>query len=270
MASVNGATLTFLEQGTGAPVLFLHGAITDLRMWEGQRETVAAKYRFIALSMRYFGTAPWPDDGAHFSEATHVADIAAFIRMLEAGPVYLVGHSYGSRLALAITFQHPELVRGLFLNEPGLISAVTDPAEREAAVEDRQAGLAPLQAILPTGDATEIARRWSEFSNGAPGAFDSLPAASQTMLVENARTVRLQLSPRVAVNLSCEELGRLRVPVAITKGELTRKFFQITVEAVARCVPGAKLITISGARHRAPMQNSTAFNEALLSYLARH
>lgn len=53
-----------------------------------------------------------------WSHATHVADVADFIRGLKAGPVVLVGQSYGSQIAAIVAAQHPELVRGKFLNEP--------------------------------------------------------------------------------------------------------------------------------------------------------
>jgi hypothetical protein len=61
-ASVNGVTLVYEEQGDGAPVVFIHGCCTDYRAWDAQRQAIAPHYRFIGLNMRYFGTAPWPDD----------------------------------------------------------------------------------------------------------------------------------------------------------------------------------------------------------------
>jgi len=267
--AVNRASLTYLEQGRGPPVVFLHGAVADHRMWEPQRAAVAARYRFIAVTMRYFGTAPWPDSGAHFSQATHVADVAAFIRQLNTGPVYVVGHSYGSLTALALAIQHPQLVRALFLNEPGAAAAVTDSLDREEALRDRR-GITTVAATARGGDRTETARQWTDFVNGSRGSFDSLPAAFQAMIVDNARTVPLQLRPGTQLPLTCGQLAEIRAPVAITRGELTRPYYRITVGAVARCVPGARLIPIRGARHRAPSQNSRAFNEALLSFLERH
>src|SRR6266567_4277199 len=75
---VKGVDLTYLDQGTGAPVVFVHGAFSDLRFWEPQRQAVAQQYRFIALTQRYFGTTPWPDDGKHFAATTHASDLAAF------------------------------------------------------------------------------------------------------------------------------------------------------------------------------------------------
>jgi hypothetical protein len=65
--SVNGTSLAYVEQGQGTPVVFVHGAISDYRTWERQREAFPRRYRYIALSQRYFGTDPWPDNGAKFS-----------------------------------------------------------------------------------------------------------------------------------------------------------------------------------------------------------
>jgi pimeloyl-ACP methyl ester carboxylesterase len=79
-------------------VVFVHGAWMDLRYWEPQRQAVAAQYRFIASSLRYHGTAPWPDAGEHYAGATHVANLVALIREVHAGPVHLVGLSYGQNI----------------------------------------------------------------------------------------------------------------------------------------------------------------------------
>ncbi len=266
---VNGTTLAYLEQGTGTPVVFLHGAFSDHRIWETQREAVAGNYRFIALSMRYFGTAPWPDNGAQFSQATHVADVAAFIRELKLGPVYLVGRSYGASIAVVTALRHPELLRGLFLNEPPLVSALTAPADRTAAAEDLK-GLATVREAVKAGDNNRATRLFADFVNNDPGGFDASASATRAMHLDNARTVPLTLSPASpAIPVSCEQLGQLKIPVAITKGELTRPFLRLAAEGASRCLPGSQLITIKGARHGAPNQQPAAFNEALLAFLAR-
>lgn len=68
---VSGTQIRYIEQGRGEPVVFVHGGVSDHRAWETQRETVAQCYRFIAIDQRYFGAAPWSDDGSQFSQATH-------------------------------------------------------------------------------------------------------------------------------------------------------------------------------------------------------
>ena len=53
--SVNGVELSYIEQGTGAPVVFVHGAWMDLRFWEPQREDCQAVplYRLQPALPRY-------------------------------------------------------------------------------------------------------------------------------------------------------------------------------------------------------------------------
>jgi pimeloyl-ACP methyl ester carboxylesterase len=82
---VNDVSLSYVEQGAGALVVFAHGAFSDLRYWEPQRQAIAAQYRFMAYNARYHGTAPWPDEGQQYVWATRVADLVAFIRQLNTG-----------------------------------------------------------------------------------------------------------------------------------------------------------------------------------------
>ena len=95
-AKIEGATLSYLEQGQGLPVVFVHGSVAVHRTLDAQRDPTARKYRYIAFDQRYFGPAPWPDDGKHFSVTTHVNDLAVFLRQLDVGPAHLVGWSYGA------------------------------------------------------------------------------------------------------------------------------------------------------------------------------
>jgi pimeloyl-ACP methyl ester carboxylesterase len=267
--SVNGTTIRYWEQGKGVPVVFVHGAISDHRYWEPQREVVAKSYRFIALDRRYFGTAPWPDKGALHSQATHVADLAAFIRELKTGPVFLVGTSGGAVVSLITAVHHPELVRGLFLNEPGMESIVTDPSDQKLLSEFRgDPRRAAAQAAARAGNMVEAAKIFAEFANGKTGIFDALPPARKAMHTENARTLGLDLPAPEPI--TCAQIGQLKVAVTVTKGELTKTPSRIIAEAAHRCIPGSQLITIPAAMHGAPWQNSPAFNAALLAFLARN
>ena len=267
--AVNATNISYLEQGNGASVVFVHGAFQDHRIWETQREAIAKRYRFIAIDQRYFGVAPWSDNGTQYSQATHAADLAAFIRQLKVGPVHLVARSYGAGIAITMAVQHPELVRSLVLNEPPLPSILTNPEEQKVVSEDRK-GMATVSAAAKAGNAEEATRLFHDWVNGDPGNFERLSQASKSMLMDNARTVPLHLSAPPPPRVACEQLGQLKMPVMIVKGELTRPFFRVLSEAAHRCIPGSQLVTISNARHGSPNQNPTAFNEALLGFLARN
>src|ERR687897_3057051 len=107
-ARVNGVELEYVEEGAGVPVVFSHGGSSDLRYWEPQRETFAARYRFVAYSRRFHGLREWPAEGDYSAEA-HVADLVEVMRRLSAEPVHLVGFS--TNLALRAALREPGLVR---------------------------------------------------------------------------------------------------------------------------------------------------------------
>jgi pimeloyl-ACP methyl ester carboxylesterase len=267
-ATVNGIDVVFLEQGQGTAVVFVHSSFGDHRTWEGQREAVASRYRYVALSQRYFGTAPWPDSGEKYSVATHVDDLAAFIRELKAGPIHLVGWSYGGTIALTLAVRHPELLKSLFLYEPvGLLSIVTDPAEAKAAAEDTRAILGPAAGANKAGDTAGVVRLFFDGVNGQSGIFETLSPGVQSIFLDNARTAPLFFGAPPAVGPSCIELGQITVPVAVAKGEQTRVFYRILVDAVSRCIPGSSVVIVSHGRHSAPALTPAAFNDALIEFL---
>ena len=135
---VNGVRLQYIEQGSGEPIVFVHGAPHDLRAWEPVREAIAKRYEFIAYNQRYFGTKPWPDEGTNFSIATHADDLAKFITSLNAGPVHLVGWSHGGLVAVIAALSDPSLLRSLVLYEATVISVLpAESPEGKMAREDQ-------------------------------------------------------------------------------------------------------------------------------------
>ena len=170
-ARVNGVDLPYLDQGHGVPVVFVHGIPGDHRLWEGQREAMAERYRFIAPTLRYCGTGPWPDDGAGFSMATHADDLAAFIRQLRGGPAHVVGWSYGGAIGILLAVHHPEWVKSLFVFEPGLATFVTDPADAQVAGEDRKDMRAPAAMAAEAGDTRAAVQLLIDGVAGQPGSL---------------------------------------------------------------------------------------------------
>ena len=265
--SVNGTTIRYVDQGRGAPVVFVHGAISDHRYWEHQRIAIAKRYRFISLDRRYFGTAPWPDTGVRISQATDADDLAAFIRELEIGPAFVVGISGGANVVLITAARHPEAVRAAFVHEPGLRSILTDSVDRQIVREAEQSRGA-ANAAARAGNMSDAARIFVDFARGQPGSFDRLSPALKAMFVDNARV--LSLNPALGVSIACEELGRIRAPATITKGQLTKPMSRVLADAAHRCIPRSQLATIPNAGHGAPTENPSAFNEALLAFLEKH
>jgi pimeloyl-ACP methyl ester carboxylesterase len=265
----NGVDLSYVEQGTGAPVVFVHGAIADLRFWEPQRETFAKAYRFIAYTYRYHGTAPWPDEGAQYSLATHVADLAAFIEALQAGPVHLVGLSYGGELAAHVAMKKPHLIKTLTLAEPALFEVLAGLPEGKEALDSWNKGAAaPIGAALQRGDPVEATKVLATFIEGEPvEMFDKLPPALRQMLLDNARTLPPLFADRPEP-VTRDAVAAIKLPTLIVRGERTPLIFARTNEVVARTIAGSREAVVPNATHVMSYENPAAFNQAVLTFIA--
>jgi pimeloyl-ACP methyl ester carboxylesterase len=267
---VNGVDLAYIDQGTGAPVIFVHGAWMDLRYWEPQRHAIAMQYRFIAYTLRYHGTAPWPDAGQHYSVATHVADLVLLIHQLHAGPVHLVGLSSGGRLVTLAALAHPDLVRSLTLVEPALAELLADLPEAKAGREELRQALELIRTTAHAGEAVQAAKLFFAWGNNqGADAFDRQPEVFRQMILDNARTVSLQLSAPRPPAISRAMLRDLKSPTLVVGGEHSRRHAVLGNEALVQCIPGSRLVVIPQATHLMSHQNPAAFNEALLHFLAQ-
>ena len=266
-----GVGLSYLEQGTGTPVVFVHGSFADLRFWEPQRQAIAQQYRFIAYTRRYHGTTPWADEGENYSAATHAADLAAFIHQLNSGPVHLVALSYGGLLATLVALEHPELLRSITLAEPIIGTLLANIPGGKSALDDQGKVLAAVSGAVKAGDAVQAITLFFEAANNrGAGALDKQPEAVRQMILDNAKTVPLLIAAPATPAVSCATLGGVKVPTLVVGGEQTQRYYSLINEVVVRCLPGSRLVSIPQATHWMSIQNPAAFNEALLQFLAQH
>lgn len=266
---VNGTDLSYVEQGRGVPVVFVHGAVGDLRYWEPQRNAFGKQHRFVAYTFRYHGTAPWPDDGKQYSAETHAADLAAFISGLNAGPVHIVGLSYGGMLAAMVALKEPQLIRTLTLAEPGLFSLLTERPDSAPVVEQWTKGIEPMAASMKAGDSTGALRHlFALVTGGRPEDFDKLPESLRQILLDNGRTMAL-LFATVPPNVTCEMLKSINTPTFIVRGENTPVFFSTINDAVSTCIAGSKVGVIPKASHTMSFDNPAEFNRAVLSFVTQ-
>jgi pimeloyl-ACP methyl ester carboxylesterase len=266
---VNGTDLFYIDHGTGTPIVFVHGAWMDLRYWEPQREVVAAKYRFIAYNLRYHGTSPWSDDGEHYSTATHVADLVALIRQLNAGPVHLVGLSMGGRLVTLVALEHSDLVQSLTVLEPPLDDLLDELPEAQPVREEWRKGFDLVRLAAQAGEAIRATKLFFELANDeGSGALDRQSEPFREMVLDNARTVPLALSAPPP-SFSCTKLAGVKMPTLVVSGERSPRSRTLVNEVIVQCIGGSRLAVIPDAAHLMSYQNPTAFNEMLLHFLAR-
>jgi pimeloyl-ACP methyl ester carboxylesterase len=266
---VNGVRLQYLEEGSGEPIVFVHGALSGAGAWEPIRPAIAEKYRFIAYMQRYFGSGPWSDKGEAFSVATHAADLAQLIAQLDSGPVHLVGWSYGGIVATTAALNDPSLVRSLILYEPTVISVLPEETlEGDAARRDRAEIYAPVIAAGNAGDDSRAIRMLYEAVYGLlPGGFDDEPPATRARVLENARVMPLLLAAPLPA-ITCYDLRRFARPTLIIYGEKTQRSWRLIGDAISNCVPGAQRVVLPGLDHAGPRRDPAAFAAAVFRFLS--
>lgn len=116
---VPGARLHVVEQGSGPPVVLIHGLMGNLcHFTYGMTETLSRRFRTIAVDRPGSGySVRLPGAGADLP--TQADAIVALLDTLKLErPPVVVGHSLGGALALCIAQRHPAKVAGLALLAP--------------------------------------------------------------------------------------------------------------------------------------------------------
>ena len=113
---VAGLEMAYVEQGTGDPVLFLHGNPTSAYLWRNIIPHLADRARCVAPDLVGMGDSdPLPDTGpGTYRFQDHRNFVDAFIEAMGIGErLTLVVHDWGSALGFHWAARHLEAVRGI-------------------------------------------------------------------------------------------------------------------------------------------------------------
>lgn len=106
---VNGLRFHYLSwnrDGSGQPLVMLHGLASNARIWELAAPYLAqAGLAVYALDQRGHGFTDKPDDGYDFDHFTN--DLAGFINQLNIERPIIAGHSFGASVAADYAARHP-------------------------------------------------------------------------------------------------------------------------------------------------------------------
>jgi pimeloyl-ACP methyl ester carboxylesterase len=104
----------YVDEGTGAPILFVHGTPTWSFEWRHLVRAFSATHRCIAPDHLGFGLSDRPRDFPYTPEA-HAENLDAFVERLDPEAFTLVVHDYGGPIGLPLCLRHPERVTRLVL-----------------------------------------------------------------------------------------------------------------------------------------------------------
>jgi esterase len=98
--------------GSGPALLILHGLLGSLDNWMPHAQRLSSQFQVSLLDLRNHGRSPHADE---FTYNLMAADVAEFIRDKKLGPIHLIGHSMGGKVAMRFAQLHPELMQKLIV-----------------------------------------------------------------------------------------------------------------------------------------------------------
>jgi 3-oxoadipate enol-lactonase len=252
------ADITYLEEGEGVPILFLHGIGGGAHVFEPQLDHFSRHYRALAWEMPgYAGSAPLP----LVTMAALAASLGNFIQALGLDRPILVGHSLGGMIVQRLLAEAPHIARAVVLAQTSPVFGSRDPAWAEAFIAGK---LGPLDAGQTMQQIAEDAVR----SSAAPATDPArLVAAKAAFAATPASTYRDMVLVMPGFDMR-EALPNIVVPTLVLAGSLDELAPPAGCQRMAARIPGAHYTVIDGVGHLAHAEQPGAFCAAIDAFLA--
>ncbi len=115
----NGLRFHYVEEGSGALLILLHGFPECWYGWRHQIPELSKQFHVVAPDMRGYNLSDKPTKVSAYQMEHLAADVAALIKALGYEKAYVAGHDWGAAVAWAVAAYHPHVVEKLaILNVP--------------------------------------------------------------------------------------------------------------------------------------------------------
>lgn len=256
---IAGLRIRYRRAGQGPPLVLLHGAYEDSRIWRRQLDALSDEFTVFAWDAPGCGGSddPPPDfTGPELGEA-----LAGFLRDVVPGRPHILGLSMGSGIALELYRAHPSVPASLLLVSAYAGWAGSLPPEE---VERRYAQVLaeldqPPEQFIPAWLPTLFTEHADPAAVRETSAImaDFHPAGMRALLNANAHADYRDVLPAIAVpTLLLYGTRDVRSPLSVAR-EMNRQ------------IPGSALVLIPDVGHMAAVEAPEAFNTEVRNFLHR-
>jgi pimeloyl-ACP methyl ester carboxylesterase len=257
---VNGVELCVDTFGSPADpaILLIHGGSASMDHWEPEFcERLAAGPRYvIRYDHRDTGQSTTGEPGKpQYTGADLVADPIGILDALKIDKAHLVGLSMGGAIALQLAVEHPDRVAAITVASTSP-SGPSDP-ELPPPTEKISASFSEQAPPIDWSDTEAALDRLIEDDRLYAG---SLPYDEPARRALYAQALARSINPAAAANHWAvasggsirDRLGEIAVPALVLHGTEDPLFPPPHGEALAREIPGARLVLLEGAGHEIP------------------
>jgi 3-oxoadipate enol-lactonase len=258
MIKTNGIEMNYeLSKEKDAPVVVLsHSLACSMVMWQPQLEVLESHFRVLRYDMRGHGKSE-ANEGAYTLEQL-AADVIGLLDALELDRVHFVGLSIGGMIGQCLALNYADRLQTLALCD----TAAIIPEEAKPLFEERirRARDQGMEALVE-----ETLERW----------FTRPYLKQKSPEVESIRN-QILATP-VAGFIGCskailglnyvERLSQIKMPTLIIVGEDDPGTPVAASDAIHQRIQNSKLVVLPSAAHLCNIEQTDAFNAALLPFL---
>jgi pimeloyl-ACP methyl ester carboxylesterase len=254
------ARLRYEDQGTGSPVLLVHGFGSTLETWARTVPALEAEHRCIRVDLRGFGrSSKYAGD---YSLSALAGDLAGLLDALGVERADVVAHSYGSSVALTLAREHPGRVGRVVLTD-AFVYADQMPWyfawARTPGVGELLFGLFYTQQLdwrIPLG-----------FYDPGLATHDMVGKAREVLSLPGTRAAALAVVRGMGLEVAERGWAELDHPTLLVWGREDEVTPLAWGERLSRHLPRARLEVIPWAGHFPMLEAPETYNELLRAFL---
>lgn len=257
-------TIDYLEQGAGEPAVLIHSSVSGNRQWRSLAEALADRYRVLSINLFGYGdTTPWPGNTSQSLYAQ--ARLALALVDEDAGPIHLVGHSFGASVALKAALLLGARLGKLVLIEPNPFNLLKQEGRTEAFLESR-ALRDHVKFYGSLGDWHKVAERFADYWLG-DGSWAAMPEKRRAAFAASLPPNFYEWDAVMGEETTLEGWKSLRASTLVMSDPHTRRPIREIVGIFQQACPHWAFRSIPHAGHMAPLTQPEVVNPIVREFL---
>ena len=258
--TANGISIHYMLEGAeSAPVITLsHSLATDLTMWDPQMVSLLKSYRVLRYDTRGHGKTEAPQ--GPYSLELLAEDVLGLLRALGIEKTLFMGISMGGMIGQVLGLKSPDLLRGLVLCD----TSSRVPEEAKPIWNER------IETVQKKGMESQVdvtLERWftPSYRKDHPEVVEKITAMIRATNAQGyigcGHAIR-------DLNLT-EKITAIKVPTLIIVGEDDPGTPVAASQVINEKIKGSELVILKSAAHLSNIEQTEAFNKAVLKFLGK-
>jgi len=259
--TVNGISMSYVDEGAGPVLLLVHGFPLDHTMWQFQIADLKEDIRVIAPDLRGFGASDVTPGTVPMSQmADDLAALLDALRITE--PVFFCGLSMGGYIGWQFIERHGHRLAGVILCDTR--AQADTPKERETRIETADRVLKEGPGFLADSMPKKL---FSELAHKEQGAL--VNATKATIRKTNPEGIAAAARGMAARPDVRDKLPSIELPALVIVGAHDAIASPDEMREIAEAMPVSMFTEIPGAGHMAPLEAPDAVNGVILEFVQR-